>query len=224
VAPDSQGPGGLGDGEHEHGSRRWPIVTTILVVLVLVVVGGGFAAWSYTQRQYFVGETNGQVAIFRGVNQKLVGISMSSVYRRTGIPIGQVTTDDRQQIATTITASSLSDADKIVTSIRTGATACERDFQAQQKYQSEEKTYTQALSAWQTARHKHGAARAGKEPTAPVKPASLPPTCPQGSASSTTAGGAQGSTSPSPGGSSGSPSSSTPVTRSPSPSPGRSTS
>jgi hypothetical protein len=182
------------DGEQEHTSRRWPIVTTILVVLVLVIVGGGLAAWSYTQRQYYVGENSGQVAIFRGVNQKLAGISMSSVYKRTGIPIGQVTTDDRQQIASTITASSLSDADKIVTSIRAGATTCQQDFLAQQKYQTAEKTYSQQLSAYQTQKRKHGAAKAGHAPTPPAQPASMPLNCPQLSGQSA----AQG-TSPTPG-------------------------
>jgi PPM family protein phosphatase len=202
---DSHGSGGPDgtdpDHEPEHASRRWPIVTTILVVLVLVVVGGGFAAWTYTQRQYYVGESSGQVAIFRGINQKVAGISMSSVYKRTGIPIGQVTTDDRQQIAATITASSLTDANKIVTSIRSGATTCQQDFAAQQRYAAAERTYTQQLSAYQAAKRKHGA-KAGKPPVAPVKPPSLPTNCPQASGTALSNGGTPSS------GLSGSPSSS----------------
>ncbi|HEY2576522.1 MAG TPA: PP2C family serine/threonine-protein phosphatase [Streptosporangiaceae bacterium] len=202
---DGQGPrGGLDDGGDQgpgHTSRRWPIVTTILVVLVLVVVGGGFAAWTYTQHQYFVGESSGQIAIFRGINQKLAGISMSSVYKRTGIPIGQVTTDDRQQITATITASSLADANKIVTSIRSGAATCQQDFAAQQRYTSAQQTYTQQLSAYQAAKRKHRS-KAGKPPVAPVKPASLPTNCPQASGTPSSSGGtpspgSSGSSSPS---------------------------
>ena len=115
--------GRAGGGQQAH-KRPWPIVTTILVVLVVVIIGGGFAAWSYAQHQYYVGSSNGQVAIFRGVNQKVAGISLSRVYRRTGIPIAQVTTDDRGQIMSTITASGLADANKIVSSIRQGAQRC----------------------------------------------------------------------------------------------------
>jgi serine/threonine protein phosphatase PrpC len=176
-------PGSAGDGEGdepEHGSRRpWPIVTTILVVLVVVIIGGGFAAWSYSQRQYYVGEDNGQVVIFRGVNVKLAGFGMSSVYSRTGIPVGEVTTDDKQQLASTITATGLTDAKKIVTSIRSAATACERDYQAQLRYQAADKTYQTQLAAWHARKKKHGAAKAGKAPSAPTKPAALPPNCPQ---------------------------------------------
>ena len=212
---DGQGPGGLDDPEPEpeHTSRRWPIVTTILVVLVLVVFGGGFAAWTYTQRQYYVGESSGQVAIFRGINQKVAGISMSSVYKRTGIPLNQVTTDDRQQIAGTITASSLADANKIVTSIRSGATTCRLDFQAQQRYASAQKTYTQQLSAYLAAKRRRGA-KAGKPPVAPVKPASLPTNCPQAG----TSAGSGGTPSPS-GGASTSPGASPGTTPPSSPAP-----
>jgi protein phosphatase len=200
--------GGMADGEQAH-RRPWPIVTTILVILVAVIVGGGFAAWSYTQRQYYVGEDSGQVVIYRGVSQKLAGISMSKVYKRTGIPIGQVTTDDRQQIIETITASSLTDATKIVSNIRAGAKTCQLAFLAQQQYQTAEKTYTQKLSAYQAQKRKHGAAKAGRAPTPPAKPPTPPTDCPQlptaakaGSTGGTqaTTGASPGSTSASPGG------------------------
>jgi PPM family protein phosphatase len=209
--------GSLDDGdddEHEHGyRRRWPIVTTILVVLVVVILGGGFAAWSYTQHQYYVGENSGQVVIFRGVNVKLAGIGMSSVYKRTGIPIDQVTTDDRSQLSSTITASSLTDANSIVTNIRTGADNCQRAFLAQQHYQAAESSYKKALSAWQAAKRKHGAKAAGKAPKAPVQPAQVPSICPQ--AASGSGPGSGSGTSPSgspasPGGSSSSPGGSSP--------------
>jgi PPM family protein phosphatase len=174
-----------GDDQERGYRRRWPIVTTILVVLVVVILGGGFAAWSYTQRQYYVGEDGGQVVIFRGVNVKLAGISMNSVYKRTGIPVNQVTTDDRAQLAGTITASSLVDANNIVTSIKTAAATCAQDFAALQRYQSADQTYKKKLSAYNTAKRKHGASKAGKPPTAPTQPAQLPSICPQGSGGST---------------------------------------
>ena len=41
--------------------RRWPIVTTALVVLLAVVIGGGYAAWRWSQSQYYVGaDSKGQ--------------------------------------------------------------------------------------------------------------------------------------------------------------------
>ena len=178
--------GRVGGGQQAH-KRPWPIVTTILVVLVVVIIGGGFAAWSYAQHQYYVGASNGQVAIFRGVNQKVAGISLSSVYRRTGIPIAQVTTDDRGQIMSTITASGLADANKIVSSIRQGAQRCADAASAQQKYQAAEQKYQRQLAAYQKLKHKHKA----QKPAPPAKPAAPPTNCP--AASNASAGGASGS-------------------------------
>jgi PPM family protein phosphatase len=102
------------------GRRRLPVVKSILAVLIIVIAGGGYAAWRYTQGQYYVGADAGQVAIFRGVNQQVAGISLFSVYRRTGIPIKGVPAADSVQIAATIPASNLQDAQRIVLRIRQG--------------------------------------------------------------------------------------------------------
>jgi PPM family protein phosphatase len=124
------------DGQAEARSRRrrWPIVTTILVVLVIVIVGGGFAAWRYTQGQYYVGTDGRQVIIYRGINQKVAFINLSSVYQKTGILLSQVPPTDKAQLQATTPASSLSDARKTVSSIRQ-AVACQ--------------TYTSAYTNWQ---------------------------------------------------------------------------
>ncbi|MDR2984649.1 MAG: hypothetical protein LBV34_07380, partial [Nocardiopsaceae bacterium] len=190
-----------GDQPHR---RPWPIVTAILVVLVVVIVGGGFAAWSYTQHQYFVGASNGQVAIFRGVNQKVAGISLSSVYHRTSIPIAQVTMDDRQQVMSTITASSLAEANRIVSSIQDGVRKCEQATAHWHSYQVAEQKYKRQLAAYNKLKHKHGV----HKPTPPTKPSAIPTNCP-GSANGGSPGSA-GTGSPSTGPASPSPSGSTP--------------
>ena len=100
------------------GRRRWPLVTSILAVLVLVIAAGGYAAWRYTQNQYYVGTDGHQVIIFRGVDENVAGLSLSSVYQRTGIPIAHVTANDLPQVKSTITADSLTGAKQIVTNIR----------------------------------------------------------------------------------------------------------
>ena len=127
VAADDSGAGedrGAGDEEDDGhaepraGRRRWPVVTTILVILVIVIVGGGYAAWRYTQSQYYVGTDGRQVIIYRGINQKVAGISLSSVYRATGIPLSQVPPNDKTAVQSTIISSSLADAQKTVSNIR----------------------------------------------------------------------------------------------------------
>jgi protein phosphatase len=176
------------DGEHGH-KRPWPLVSAVLVLLVVVIVGGGFVGWNYTQRQYYVGASSGQVVIFRGVNQKLAWISLSSVYHRTGIPITQVTTDDRAQVFNTITASSVTEADEIVHSIWLGYRGCQRAAAAQHAYQTANTSYQRALAAYNAQKHKHG-----KKPTEPAAPAALPTDCPRSpaAAAGSTAGSGAG--------------------------------
>jgi protein phosphatase len=108
-----------GDAHAEHRTRRrWPLVSTILVLLLVVIVGGSYAAWRYSQSQYFVGTDGQQVIIYRGVNQKVLGMSLSSVYRRTGFPLSHVPSSDLSQVRGTINASNLPDAEQAVNTIR----------------------------------------------------------------------------------------------------------
>jgi protein phosphatase len=99
--------------------RRWPVVSFLLVLLLLLISGGGFLGWRYIQGQYYVGTDGQQVVIFRGINEKIIGISLSSVYRRTGIPMSHVVSSDRQQVVdASIPPSNLAKAESVVTGIR----------------------------------------------------------------------------------------------------------
>jgi protein phosphatase len=99
--------------------RRWPVVSTLLVVLLLLIAGGGYAGWRYIQGQYYVGVSGNQVVIFRGINEKVAGLSLSSVHIRTGIPLSHVVANDRQQVKdASIPPSGLAKAKQVVVGIR----------------------------------------------------------------------------------------------------------
>jgi PPM family protein phosphatase len=98
--------------------RRWPLVSGIFVVLLLVIIGGAYAAWRYTQDQYYVGTDGRQVIIYRGIDQKVLGLSLSSVYQRTGIPLSGVPVGDQATVRATTTPSTLTDARNTVSTIR----------------------------------------------------------------------------------------------------------
>jgi protein phosphatase len=105
--------------ETRYPRRRWPVVSFLLVLLLLLIAGGGFLGWRYIQGQYYVGTDGQQVVIFRGINEKIIGISLSSVYRRTGIPLAHVVANDKQQVIdASIPPSNLTKAESVVTGIR----------------------------------------------------------------------------------------------------------
>jgi len=128
------------------GRRRWPVVTTLLVVLVLFILGGLYGGWRYVQGQYFIGVQNGNVAIFRGVNQSVAGISLSSLAQRYDLPVAQVVPSDQGMIRQTITESSLTAAQSLVGQIQSGVTSCREKWQALVTWNSAEQRYQQAVA------------------------------------------------------------------------------
>jgi PPM family protein phosphatase len=125
-------------GSHAHDSgrrRRWPLVTSALVVLVVLIVGGAYAGWRYTQDQYYVGTDSGKVVIYRGIMQKVAWVNLSKVYRQTSIPLAMLPSTDVQSIRSTIQASGLTDAQRIVGNIRSDYQRCQNAYQAVQAWE-----------------------------------------------------------------------------------------
>jgi PPM family protein phosphatase len=122
--------------------RRWPIVTTSLVVLLVVIVGGIYVAWRWTQDQYYVAaDSKGNVVIYRGITERILGINLSKTYQQTGIPLTQVPSNYEQTVKATITASSLSEAQRIVTNVRTAVSECHQQYSTLATWVSQENSY-----------------------------------------------------------------------------------
>jgi PPM family protein phosphatase len=105
--------------------RRWPVLTSILVILVLVIGGAAAFGYWYLRSQYYVGVDHGKVAIFRGVHDRVLGVSLSGVSERTQIPISSVPANDAPAIRTTIALGSLAQARRVVANIRKDYAACQ---------------------------------------------------------------------------------------------------
>ena len=158
------------------GRRRWPIVTTSLVVLLAVVIGGGYAAWRWSQDQYYVGaDSKGQeVVIFRGVNQHIAGISLSHPYHGTGINLTQVPPSYQQTVKATDAASSLNGAQAIVANIRSAVTKCQQGYTALQQWVAEDNAYQAKVAL---ARKNHKPAKDIKAIQGPGPQPARPPMC-----------------------------------------------
>ena len=100
--------------------RRYPVVTFSLATLLLVVIGGASYGWQMTRNLYYVGVADGNVAVFRGLNDPVAGIHLSSVVQRTSIPVTAVPKTEADQITSTIETDSLSQARRILLRIQQG--------------------------------------------------------------------------------------------------------
>jgi len=125
-------PAGEDDGDlrpRRRARRRWPLVTSILVLFVLVIGGGLFALLQYAHSQYYVGTHAGKVVIFRGLNQRLFGLNLSSVYDPAGIPVSGVPASDLAAIGRAPTGS-LAQAQSFLANIRRDYQSCQSAYAA----------------------------------------------------------------------------------------------
>src|SRR5262245_46019384 len=114
--------------------RRWPLMTTLLALFVVLIGAGIFVGYQYVHSQYYVGTKNGKVVIFRGLDQQIFGISLSSVYTTTNLPVSGLMRPDVQAIHQLPTGS-LSQAKTLVGNITDDYQKCQRAYAAVRHWQ-----------------------------------------------------------------------------------------
>jgi PPM family protein phosphatase len=136
--------------------RRWPIVTTALVVLVAVVVGGGYIFWRMSQNQYYVAaNSDGQVLIYRGINYNILGINWFSPYQQTGLQLDQVPSNYLQTVKTAESSGSLAQVHQTVANIDMAVTECRAQYAKQELWVSKEIAYRAYQAKVAAAKQKH---------------------------------------------------------------------
>jgi PPM family protein phosphatase len=86
----------------------------LLVGLVGIAWMLGAAAWSWTQHQYYVGEQDGVVMIFRGVQADVPGLSLSHPYETTNVHVDRLDPFTARSVQDGIGAGSLDEAQRTV--------------------------------------------------------------------------------------------------------------
>ncbi len=92
------------------GRHRW--LRRLLLVMVLAGLAWVLlaAGWSWSQQQFYVGEHDGKVAIFRGVNADLPGLSLSHAYEVTDVDLDRLSDLEAETVREGIEADDLDDA------------------------------------------------------------------------------------------------------------------
>ena len=96
---------------------RWSRLAKVVasVVLTLVVLAGlAYAGWRWTQQQYYVGTQDDRVTIYRGLDQTVGPVSLSSTAERTDIPVADLPDFYRTRVSDGVTASSLEAARALI--------------------------------------------------------------------------------------------------------------
>ncbi|AXT86405.1 serine/threonine-protein phosphatase [Aeromicrobium sp. A1-2] len=93
---------------------RWLRWLAVLVVIMAIVGTAGAYAYDWSQKQYFVAADGGKVAIFRGVQADIPGITLQHVEQVTDVELASLPEFRRQQVEAGIEASSKADAQKTV--------------------------------------------------------------------------------------------------------------
>ncbi len=169
-----RGSAGSGPGSGQ-GRRRWPIVTSALVVLVALVIGGGYIFWRMSQNQYYVAANgSGQVVMYRGINYHFLGVNWSSPYQQTGIQLDQVPENYQQTVTTAASSGSQSQVSRTVANIRTAVDECRDAYTAQQDWVTKDNTYSAYQAKVAAARRKHPTGSIANLGPAPPNPGARP--------------------------------------------------
>ncbi|MEP6480893.1 MAG: protein phosphatase 2C domain-containing protein [Rhodoglobus sp.] len=101
--------------EDRRRARRRRTSWLIFVGVVLAaIVAAAIIGYQFTQRLYFVGANNGQVAIYQGVQQDIGPIKLSHVVEATTIDLNTLSTFQRQSVEATISVNNLAAAHRIL--------------------------------------------------------------------------------------------------------------
>ena len=83
-------------------------------MVIAAIVAAAIIGYQFTQQRYYVGASNGQVAIYQGVQQDVGPIKLSHVVESTTIDLDSLPAFKKQSVEATINANSLADAHRIV--------------------------------------------------------------------------------------------------------------
>ncbi len=160
------------------GGALW--VRFLIVGVIAALALGSWGGYAWSQRQYYVGADVGQVTIYKGLPQEILGLSFSDTFERQNIALGDLPPFDRMKVEDTIFSGSLDEARETVDRLRAVATACQ---DARAEAQAAEDAAAQATASPKPGATDGPTAEPTTAPTAPAGPSTSPDPTPTDSAS-----------------------------------------
>lgn len=106
----------------ERTSRRsWSVRLFIFLLVAALLTLAAWTGLRYVERSYYVGESDGTVAVYNGIPQALGPIRLSHVVENTDISTSQLSDHTRTLLRNSITAKDLNEAHQIVSRLKTQA-------------------------------------------------------------------------------------------------------
>lgn len=106
----------------ERTSRRsWSVRLFIFLLVAALLTLAAWTGLHYVERSYYVGESDGTVAVYNGIPQALGPIRLSHVVENTDISTSQLSDHTRTLLRNSITAKDLNEAHQIVSRLKTQA-------------------------------------------------------------------------------------------------------
>ena len=119
----------------KHQRNRLAIVITILLA-VAVLFGAGTGTYMWNQTRYYVGNSNGKVAIYQGVPTNLFGLALSHEVSSTSITVSNLPQTWRDQLNRGISVGSLDEAQSHVGIIRSEMNKFKKQQESEQAKKS----------------------------------------------------------------------------------------
>ena len=119
----------------KHQRNRLAIVITILLA-VAVLFGAGTGTYMWSQTRYYVGNSNGKVAIYQGVPTNLFGLALSHEVSSTSITVSNLPQTWRNQLNRGISVGSLDEAQSHVSIIRSEMNKFKKQQESEQAKKS----------------------------------------------------------------------------------------
>jgi PPM family protein phosphatase len=113
------------DPDPRPGRWRWLKISSLVLLGLTAVAGGSYAAYTWSQQQYYVGEANGHVAIYQGVSQNIGPWELSHVVDQSDIALRDLPEFYRSKLDSTVSTTHVEESRRLVTDLRVQAIKCQ---------------------------------------------------------------------------------------------------